>query len=52
MFRALAYLDGIGVSHRDIKPSNVLVDTETGSIQICDFGSAKKLSKSKEYYIS
>jgi glycogen synthase kinase 3 beta len=28
MFRAIAYLNGIGISHRDIKPQNILVDIE------------------------
>ena len=47
MLRGLAYLAGIGICHRDMKPSNVLLDPNTGLTQICDFGSAKKLSKSK-----
>jgi serine/threonine protein kinase len=29
-----------------MKPSNVLVDPTIGLVQICDLGSAKKLSKS------
>lgn len=29
MFRALAYLDGVGICHRDIKPSNVLCNPAT-----------------------
>jgi len=47
----LAYINGIGVCHRDIKPSNVLVDPNSHLIQLCDFGSAKRLSKSKKSYI-
>lgn len=43
MFSALAYLHQHGVCHRDIKPSNVLVDANTGDMQLCDFGSAKFL---------
>ena len=43
LFAALAYLHEHGVCHRDIKPSNVLVNPDTGELQICDFGSAKFL---------
>jgi len=46
MFRALAYLDGVGICHRDIKPSNVLCNPATHQVLFCDFGSAKKLQKS------
>ncbi|CAD8140379.1 unnamed protein product [Paramecium octaurelia] len=45
MFRALAYMEGIGICHRDIKPQNILVDPATHVLKICDFGSAKKLQK-------
>jgi glycogen synthase kinase 3 beta len=43
IFSALCYLHHHGVCHRDIKPSNVLVDGTTGTVQLCDFGSAKFL---------
>lgn len=43
IFAGLAYLHSIGVTHRDIKPENLLVDTESGELKICDFGSAKVL---------
>lgn len=43
MFRALAYLQGVGICHRDIKPQNILVNPATHLLKICDFGSAKKL---------
>ena len=43
IFAGLAYLHAHGVAHRDIKPSNVLVDTNDGRTQLCDFGSAKFL---------
>lgn len=45
MFRALAYLKGIGICHRDIKPQNILCDSTNMQLKICDFGSAKKLIK-------
>ena len=45
MFRALAYLEGVGICHRDIKPQNILVDPNSYLLKICDFGSAKKLIK-------
>ena len=45
MFRALLYLQGVGICHRDIKPQNILVDTQTLDLKVCDFGSAKKLIK-------
>lgn len=47
MLKAMNYIDSIGVCHRDVKPSNILVDEKTHSIQVCDFGSAKKLSPSE-----
>ena len=43
MFAGLEYLHSQGITHRDIKPENLLVDTETGELKICDFGSAKML---------
>lgn len=45
MFRALAFLLGIGICHRDIKPQNILTDPNANILKICDFGSAKKLIK-------
>lgn len=45
MFRALAYLQAIGICHRDIKPQNVLIDSKSQILKVCDFGSAKKLIK-------
>ena len=47
MFAALCYLHAHGVCHRDIKPSNVLVDSSTGRLELCDFGSGKFLKKNE-----
>lgn len=35
----------MGFCHRDIKPQNLLVHPDTHELNICDFGSAKKLLK-------
>ncbi|ORX90909.1 Pkinase-domain-containing protein [Basidiobolus meristosporus CBS 931.73] len=43
LFRSLAYIHSMGVCHRDIKPQNLLVDSATGVLKLCDFGSAKAL---------
>lgn len=45
IMRSLAYIHSMGITHRDIKPQNLLVDTNTHTIKLCDFGSAKKLVK-------
>lgn len=47
IFRALNYLAMLSISHRDMKPQNILVDMTKNKAIICDFGSAKKLVKSK-----
>mmetsp|Transcript_13919 Transcript_13919/g.44136 ORF Transcript_13919/g.44136 Transcript_13919/m.44136 type:complete len:451 (+) Transcript_13919:478-1830(+) len=43
--RALMHIHAMGVCHRDIKPQNLLVNTQTHSLKLCDFGSAKRLVK-------
>lgn len=37
---AIAYAHGQGVVHRDLTPENVLIDRETGSVVLADFGVA------------
>jgi glycogen synthase kinase 3 beta len=51
IFRGLSYLAMLSVAHRDMKPQNILVDRNTHRVVICDFGSAKKLVKSKRAFI-
>ncbi|CAK69016.1 unnamed protein product (macronuclear) [Paramecium tetraurelia] len=43
LLRSIAYISILGICHRDIKPHNVLVNPETNKLQLCDFGSAKRL---------
>lgn len=43
LMRSLAYIHALGICHRDIKPQNLLVDSESGVLKLCDFGSAKQL---------
>ncbi|CAK77104.1 unnamed protein product (macronuclear) [Paramecium tetraurelia] len=45
LLRSIAYISLLGICHRDIKPHNVLVNPESNKLQLCDFGSAKKLIK-------
>ena len=43
LLRALAQIHALGICHRDIKPQNLLLDPETHTLKLCDFGSAKVL---------
>ncbi|KAJ2147059.1 glycogen synthase kinase 3 [Coemansia sp. RSA 564] len=43
LFRSLNYIHSLGICHRDIKPQNLLVNSATGVLKLCDFGSAKTL---------
>ena len=45
MLRGIGYLGALGIIHRDIKPMNLLVDPSCHILKICDFGSAKKITK-------
>jgi serine/threonine protein kinase len=31
------------LAHRDLKPMNILINEDTNELQVCDFGSAKKI---------
>jgi len=43
--RAVAYCHSLGICHRDIKPQNLLLDPNSHTVKLCDFGSAKLLVK-------
>lgn len=40
MFRGLHYLHRYRIIHRDLKPQNILLEPESGLIQVADFGSS------------
>ncbi|OHT17638.1 CMGC family protein kinase [Tritrichomonas foetus] len=55
IFAGLHYLHCKGITHRDMKPQNVIIDSDSGELKICDFGSAKMLKpgeKSVSYIAS
>lgn len=43
ILRSLGYIHSLGIAHRDLKPQNILMDSDTGVVKLCDFGSAKKM---------
>jgi serine/threonine protein kinase len=48
----LAYLHQKGWMHRDIKPENIMIDPQTKTIKIIDFGMAKaKISSLDTNYV-
>lgn len=47
-FRALAHMHAFSIVHRDIKPQNLLVDSHNHQLKLCDFGSAKKITKGEK----
>ena len=45
LFCGIDYIHSIGITHRDLKPGNLLVNSYTGQLKLCDFGSAKVLTE-------
>ncbi|CAD8162968.1 unnamed protein product [Paramecium octaurelia] len=47
LLRSIYYISLLSICHRDIKPHNILVNPNHHKLQLCDFGSAKKLVKTE-----
>jgi predicted ATPase/transcriptional regulator with GAF, ATPase, and Fis domain len=45
---AVGQLHGRGLIHKDLKPANVLVDAETGRVQLAGFGIASRLPRERQ----
>ena len=48
LFEALVFVHERGIIHRDIKPANILLDVHKKHIKLCDWGSAKQLTKQEK----
>uniref|UniRef100_A0A0K0FKN0 Putative serine/threonine-protein kinase (inferred by orthology to a C. elegans protein) n=1 Tax=Strongyloides venezuelensis TaxID=75913 RepID=A0A0K0FKN0_STRVS len=49
LFYGLYYIHSRSVTHRDIKPANLLINDETGTLKLADFGSCIVLQKDEHY---
>mmetsp|Transcript_11607 Transcript_11607/g.36936 ORF Transcript_11607/g.36936 Transcript_11607/m.36936 type:complete len:405 (-) Transcript_11607:447-1661(-) len=49
LLAGMNYINSANVLHRDLKPSNLLIDIQTCSLQICDFGLARGTATRKDY---
>ncbi|CAD8093290.1 unnamed protein product [Paramecium sonneborni] len=47
LLRSIYYISLLSICHRDIKPHNILVNPNQHKLQLCDFGSAKRLVKTE-----
>lgn len=44
LLRGLAFMHNRGLVHADIKPQNLLIDGNSQTLKICDFGTARRLA--------
>jgi len=49
VLRALDYAHSMGIMHRDVKPGNVMIDHESRSVRLIDWGLADFYFPDKEY---